>query len=861
MNGQQHSGAERPSQSGRANHFLRRRILRLLLPLLLAGAALWLFMGSVALAQEEPAGAGETAGICDVISGVTRAECDGLVAFFEVTNGPGWVNRLNWMTVSPGAPCSWYGVTCQAGHVTELLLPANRLRGPLPRAIRNLSFLHALNLANNQLAGRVPGEVCQLVDQMLAMDVAFNLLTAEGPLAMSCMNQLDPDWQMTQTTPPTGLRVSEFFTNAVRLSWQPISYTADAGRYVVALQAEAGVTPTLVGQTLNKTNDTLLVTGLQPGAGYRFVVRTVTSPHGDQPETLISESAAVLGTTRSDARVLVLVYFSADNDLSPYILPIRERLRLGTAANPNVDVLMLGDGRLDGDTVVWRMSGGTLSATDAVSERWGRAELDTADPAVLSWFLQAGRSKFPTAARTVVSIMGHGAGLTPELAWVPPQRPGEPPSSPSAGIPALPQGHPFTPGDVTDNSYLSTADLAQALLEATNQGATPFDVVFFDQCFQGNLDVLYALRNAAKVFVASPNYAWLVAPYAQYLPHFTPSATPEQLGDAIIHVYQRVLNNAHPNAIFWVRGEDLAGIAQAASDLAGALLSAIDDGQANRILLAAGNAKYVDTTQCGEAKLELGPPDELLGAGSFARTLQGAFGAGDGSGVHSAAATLLGALEAVTGTFRVGVPYLDTGEYWDYDDTLTLLAPLRRDIPPAVAWRASIFTETAPLNAIWAPDPSYTVIISDAFATALDGGWDRFLAEWYTGPMTPTVGSWCNYAPPVLLVSDTVESLATSVITTAVAAGGKFEVQWRAPATFAPAAYHLLVQRPNAINPQLAEVVAAPGASFTFTDLEPGIYRVIVAAVDGDESVLALSDSIVVQVPYRTYLPTVHGGE
>jgi hypothetical protein len=269
----------------------------------------------------------------------------------------------------------------------------------------------------------------------------------------------------------------------------------------------------------------------------------------------------------------------------------------------------------------------------------------------------------------------------------------------------------------------------------------------------------------------------------------------------------------------------------------------------------------VDTTQCGEAKLELGPPDELFGAGSFARTLQSAFGAGDGSGVHSAAATLLGALEAVTGTFRVGVPYLDTGEYWDYDDTLTLLAPLRRDIPPAVAWRASIFTETAPLSAIWAPDPSYTVIISDAFATARDGGWDRFLAEWYTGPMTPTVGSWCNYAPPVLLVSDTVESLATTVITTAVAARGQFEVQWRAPATFAPAAYHLLVQRPNAINAQLAEVVAAPGVSYTFTDLEPGIYRVIVAAVDGDESVLALSESIVVQVPYRTYLPSVHGGE
>ena len=68
------------------------------------------------------------------------------------------------------------------------------------------------------------------------------------------------------------------------------------------------------------------------------------------------------------------------------------------------------------------------------------------------------------------------------------------------------RGIEATPGDVADSGgYLSTIDFGKALAAATNNGADPFDVVFFDQCFQGNLDVLYEVRNYAKVLIASPN--------------------------------------------------------------------------------------------------------------------------------------------------------------------------------------------------------------------------------------------------------------------------------------------------------------------------------------------------------------------
>ncbi len=105
--------------------------------------------------------------------------------------------------------------------------------------------------------------------------------------------------------------------------------------------------------------------GLTPGESYFFAVRTVTPAHGDQPDALVSAPSFSAGATlaANGERVLVAAYFPADNDLAPEIPYVVERLRRGTALNPNVQVVLLVDGRQDGDSRgIMELAGGvTLS--------------------------------------------------------------------------------------------------------------------------------------------------------------------------------------------------------------------------------------------------------------------------------------------------------------------------------------------------------------------------------------------------------------------------------------------------------------------------------------------------------------------
>ena len=48
-----------------------------------------------------------------------------LVALYNATGGPNWINNRNWLSSRPLD--QWHGVTVRNGRVTRLLLPSNRL--------------------------------------------------------------------------------------------------------------------------------------------------------------------------------------------------------------------------------------------------------------------------------------------------------------------------------------------------------------------------------------------------------------------------------------------------------------------------------------------------------------------------------------------------------------------------------------------------------------------------------------------------------------------------------------------------------------------------------------------------------------
>lgn len=822
--------------------------------------------------------------ICATLSAITREECLALLVLYKQTNGEQWKDRTNWLRrTSALSPCDWYGVRCAGGHVTRLLLASNYLSGTLPARIGNFDFLTHLQLTDNQLRGPIPLELCELVDTVQLASVSYNQLFANNDRAAQCLNRVQPNWQESQTIAPRDLRTTAISTDTIKLSWEPIPYTADGGYYEISyapvITANNISTYTVHGITTDKAASGYTLNGLTPGQGYRIRVRTHTPANANQENAQWSNSVGTAATTQAAGDpLLALIYFPADNDLSPYVASVVRRVQLGTRANPNVRAIMLVDARGDHNTVVLDIANGEINHTNAVVEAWGKDELDTTDPAVLTWFLQTARTRY-TAARTVVSLIGHGSGMTPEVEGEPVgnERPG---AVDTKGIPALPKTIPAMPGDFENGGgYLSTADFAQALAAATDNGTNPFDVVFFDQCFQGNLDVLYEFHNYARAFVASPNYAWLAAPYHKYLVDFAPTDTPEELAETIIVHYQDSLTNAQPNVIFWVRGDDIPPIASAVSNLGDALQQAVNDGAEELITQAAQASQYIDTTQCGRGNLYLGQPDELLGAGSFARNLMRAFSSVDntanGNAIHNAASTLLTELQQVHSLARTGRPYIAPDQYWNYEDSLTIVAPLarrtmsHREMLQAGVWRASIYHDAAPLTVVLANRPTQTATVTSAFAFTQQGRWDDFINGWYTTPLTPTVGTRCYYMPPAIVRSPITETLALTLTTTSVPGDTPGEtndaviIDWTATNARQAAGYWLFVRPADTVRWLVLESLPITQTTYLVEKPKPGIpYEFVVVAQDELGTTVAESNQIryaAVPEPVdnRLYLPFV----
>jgi len=432
----------------------------------------------------------------------------------------------------------------------------------------------------------------------------------------------------------------------------------------------------------------------------------------------------------------VMAVLSFDNDLSAFASEVLERMQQGSRTNPQLRVTLLVDQDGNGDTRVVQIHKGVVHTLPNIPWAPGVDELDTANLDTLSKFLIWAQTEHPSTKR-IVTLMGHGVGMAPELAAEP---------APLSIVP-LPQGRGNSLWDVNSGTYLSTPELGRALSAATNQGQTPFDLLFLDQCFGGNLDVLYEIRNSAEVFIASPNYAWAAFAYDRYLPQLTMEKSNSEIAQMIIEQYEADLDNTHPNAIFWVEGSQIMTLGNAVTALGDALQASLatDPQTESLILQAAMQGQFVDTTVC-LGDLRLCPPDEMVGLGSFARNLKAGF-PGD-SAVAAAAEDILNELTQVHGLYRVGRPWLRPALTWGYTDTLTILAPLTRTLNTPLSWRHTIYTSTAPLTVYLAGSPTQTMVIPMALAFATEGRWDDFISSWYT-VTTATVGSSCAAMPPV----------------------------------------------------------------------------------------------------------------
>ena len=152
---------------------------------------------------------------CSLVTGVSLAECQALVALYNQTGGPTWTNQSNWLLAS--SACIWQGVTCSGNHVIALALPNSNLEGELPTQLQNLTFLG-------------DGQLNLLGNAVFTTDAALNtfLIAKTGY-----------SWIDTPVPPP--LNESTGFTTPTDLLTAPDPFV---GTPFTTLQANSGSDPT-----------------------------------------------------------------------------------------------------------------------------------------------------------------------------------------------------------------------------------------------------------------------------------------------------------------------------------------------------------------------------------------------------------------------------------------------------------------------------------------------------------------------------------------------------------------------------------------------------------------------------------------
>ena len=124
---------------------------------------------------------------CTSVTEIPQSECEALVALYNSTNGASWKTNTNWLQTN--TPCSWYGVTCGNGHVTQLILDNNQMSGSIPPELGNLTNLTYLDLEIDYLSGSIPPELGNLTN-LTYLNLSNNKLSGSIPSELGNLSNL-----------------------------------------------------------------------------------------------------------------------------------------------------------------------------------------------------------------------------------------------------------------------------------------------------------------------------------------------------------------------------------------------------------------------------------------------------------------------------------------------------------------------------------------------------------------------------------------------------------------------------------------------------------------------------------------------
>jgi hypothetical protein len=125
---------------------------------------------------------------CEQVTDIPVPECNSLVDLFNSTGGSDWTIHTDWLETN--TVCSWYGITCEDGHVVELTLDNNNLIGEIPPTISGLNYLAVLLLKQNKLSGAIPDSIGNM-NSLINIGLSRNQLSGSIPIGLSSLSNLD----------------------------------------------------------------------------------------------------------------------------------------------------------------------------------------------------------------------------------------------------------------------------------------------------------------------------------------------------------------------------------------------------------------------------------------------------------------------------------------------------------------------------------------------------------------------------------------------------------------------------------------------------------------------------------------------
>ncbi len=267
-----------------------------------------------------------------------------------------------------------------------------------------------------------------------------------------------------------------------------------------------------------------------------------TKTGGFRASNVTATATDIAGNTSAFSRPAhlawtVLLYLNGDNDLQDAIFDTFDNL-VAAGPSPYANVLALVDGYTDtvrsGTTLYDITSGRPISLSAPVTLT---GELDMGDRQTLVDFVTWGHAYAP-ARHTLLAIVDHGGG------WAPTSCGGD-------RAPVLASiKHDYLGGNSglswdfsSSYDYLDSGKMQRALATITGNGAAPLDVVFFDVCLMGMVEVAYQIQDYARFFVSSQNLGWTPVGadgrYVRAVQGIGPSTTPRQMAELLVDIVCR----------------------------------------------------------------------------------------------------------------------------------------------------------------------------------------------------------------------------------------------------------------------------------------------------------------------------------